>query len=212
MELANELTCTRGGAILNPQNMVSVEPPFHVRNDTHQEEKKRIALAAAKLVKEGETLLIGSGTTTYSLSKELASCKHLYIATNDLNSASALADSSDIDLLVLGGSLKNGHYTYGYFTEEAISQIHADKVFLGVDAVDLNIGFMGFFIGEIETKKLMIKASRQFIVLCDHTKFESIAFANIGALELADLIITDTGLKPEILKSLQERGINVMTV
>jgi len=212
LEEANELKCIRGGAVaLTPKT--SYEPSFDVRKDMFLDEKKRIAAAALSLVQENETLILDSGTTVYEVAKALTGFKKLYIATNDLKSALALSVNHDISLIVLGGSLRNSYYSLnGIFTENIITQIHADKVFLGVDAVDLGIGFTNYSVDEINVKRLMIQASHQVIVLCDHSKFESIAFANICHFSDVDMIITGKEIDKRILRRLEEKEIKVMVV
>lgn len=189
------------------------EPPFLVRQDMYLEEKQRIAAAAHSLVKPKETLFLGGGTTIYEFAKTLFDIEPLYIATNDLKSAIALAEYRNIDLNVLGGNLRQSHYSMnGYFTENMISQMHADKAFIGVDAVDFNVGYMNFSTPEIQTNKLMMQRSLQTFILCDHSKFESVAFVNICKLQDIDLLITGKELSPSYLKRLQDLDINVMTV
>ncbi len=189
------------------------EPPFLVRQDMYLEEKQRIAAAAHQYVKPNETLFLGGGTTVYEFAKTLYDIKPLYIATNDLQSAFALAEFPNVDLNVLGGSLRQSHYSLnGYFTEQMISQMHADTAFIGIDAVDLNIGYMNFSTSEIRTNKLMIQASHQTIILCDHSKFESVAFVNICKLTDIDLLITGKELKDSHAERLKELGVNFLRV
>ena len=201
-----------GGAVRKALN-TSHEPSFDVRQDMFLEEKQRIALAAKALVNENETLFLDSGTTVCELAKVLDSFHQLYIATNDLKSAMVLTQFPSIDLMVLGGSLRRDHYSLnGYFTETMIGQIHADKVFLGVDAIDPNIGFMNFSAVEVKSKKMMMEASYEKIVLCDHSKFERIAFVNICRFEDIDLIITGKEASPDTLHTFEDRGVTIMTV
>ncbi|MEA4812460.1 MAG: hypothetical protein VB108_07825 [Anaerolineaceae bacterium] len=184
-----------------------------MREDLFLDEKRRIAAAALSLIHETETILLDSGTTVYELSKLLLNTKNIYIATNDLKTAMLLTQNLDSELTVFGGALRKQHYSLnGYFTESIIKQIHADKVFLGVDAVDLDIGYMNFSVEEVQSKKLMIQASSQVIVLCDHSKFEKIAFINTCRFDEVDLVITGKEIKKEILKRLEEMKVNVMIV
>jgi DeoR/GlpR family transcriptional regulator of sugar metabolism len=177
------------------------------------DEKCRIAKAAHSLINPNETLLLSGGTTIHEFSKTLHDIDSLYIATNDLMSAVELSRFNNVDLMVLGGSLRKNHFSLnGYFTENMISQIHADKAFIGVDAVDFETGFMNFSIEEIPSSKLMIKASREVIVLCDHSKFNRIAFVNICKFEDVDLLITDNQIDNDSLSRLKETGVEVMTV
>lgn len=236
MEEAKLLQRVRGGALSMPYsketcsfaentvtpNSLSVntpdlsndaEPVFRIRQKLFQDEKKRIAQAAHDLVRPNETLMLGGGTTILEFSKTLYDINPLYIATNDLYSALTMADYSNIDLTVLGGSQRQHHYAMnGYFTEQMISQMHADKAFIGIDAVDFDTGYMNFSSAEIRTNKLMMAASKQVIILADHSKFEKVAFVSICKLEDVDLLITDKGISPEHLAKLKAMGINVMTV
>lgn len=193
--------------------ITSFEPPFLVRQDMFYEEKRRIAQAARSLVNANETLLLSGGTTIHEFSKTLHDISPLYIATNDLMCAVELSNFNNVELMVLGGSLRKNHFSLaGYFTENMISQFHADKAFIGVDAVDLESGFMNFSTQEISTNKLMIKVSREVIVLCDHSKFNKVAFVHMCNFEEVDLLITDNEIDQNILSQLKERGVEVMTV
>lgn len=212
LEEQKQLKCIRGGAVsLSPKT--SYEPTYTARKDFHTEEKQRIARAALDFIQENDTIILDAGTTVLELAKLLKDFKNLYVATNDLHEAMELATNPDITLVMLGGMLRPNHYTInGVFTEDILKQIHADVTFLSVDAVDLEVGFMGFSLEELQSKRLMVKASQKTIVLCDHSKFSAIAFANICALKDVDLVITGREIDPGILKRLQEEDIKVLTV
>lgn len=210
LEAQNLLRRIRGGASAYKPT-TSYEPPFSARKDMFYDEKCRIAKLARTLISPNETLLLSGGTTIHSFSKTLNDVYPLYVATNDLMSALELSQFNNINLIVLGGNLRNNHFSLnGYFTENMLSQIHADKAFIGVDAVDFNSGFMHFSIEEIAASKLMIKASKQVIVLCDHSKFNKVAFVNICNFEDVDLLITDSGIGKDELNQLEEMGLKVL--
>ena len=210
----NLLKPIRGGAVsLNdkPDRPVSQEPSFVERSNTYRDEKTRIAMAARKLISPNETLILAGGTTVNEFSKTLSDCNPLYVVATDLMTAMEIAAFPNIDLIVLGGSVRKKHYNMiGYFAESTISQIHADKAFIGVDAVDFKLGFMNFSSEEIAVNKLIIKASTQTIVLCDHAKFNSIALANICSFSDVDIVITGTETAPEHVAFLEEKGIKVI--
>lgn len=212
LESQDVLRRVHGGAVAC-KSAASFEPPFSARKDMFFEEKRRIAQAAHSLISPNETLLLGGGTTIHEFSKTLHDISPLYIATNDLMSAVELSNFNNVSLMVLGGSLRKNHLSLnGYFTENMISQIHADKTFIGVDAVDFETGFMNYSLEEIPTNKLMIKGSREVVVLCDHSKFQKIAFVNMCKFEDVDLLITDNQIDSDSLKRLKETGVKVMTV
>lgn len=214
LEEQGALKRIRGGAVAVQSSATSHEPPFMIRQDMFLDEKVRIAQAASSLVKPNETLFISCGTTLHEFAKALQNANPpLYVATNDLMIAMDLAQHSQIELMVIGGSLRHNHFSLnGFFAENAITQIHADKAFIGVDAIDFNIGFMNFSIEEIQAKKLMLQASKEIIVLCDHSKFEKVAFVNICGFEEIDILITGRETPPAIIAKLEDAGVKVLTV
>ena len=212
LEAKRSLKRIRGGAIAS-KAATSFEPPFSARQDMLLDEKRRIAEAAHSLIDSKETLFISSGTTLYEFSKTLHDIPQLYIATNDLMSALALSSYNNVNLMVLGGSLRHNHLSInGYFTDNMINQIHADKAFIGIDAVDLNSGFMNFSMEEIPSNKNMMKAAKETIVLCDHSKFSKVAFVNICQFSDVDLVITDKGTDSKYIDKIKESGTKVIVV
>jgi len=212
LEQQNMLKRVHGG-IVPIVSKPSYEPPFNVRQDICLDEKMRIAMAAHKYVKANESLLLGSGTTINCFSQTLSTPSPLYVATNDLMSATTLAQLPDVNLIMLGGQLRHNHFSInGYFTNNMIGQIHADTAFIGVDAIDLNIGFMNFSSEELQTNKSFIQAAQKKIVLCDHTKFEKIAFVNICPFSDIDVLITGKEACPEYIERIREHGVEVVIV
>ncbi len=216
MEEDGRIIRIRGGASSAAPPIVASEgpePAFVVRQDLYLDEKQRIARAAYELIHENETLLLGSGTTVCELSKLLNDINPLYISTNDLMSAMVLAEYPNVNLTVLGGSLRKNHYSLnGYFTGQFIEQMHADKCFLGIDAVDKEIGYMNFSVEELQTNKAMIRNSRQSVILCDHSKFDMVAFVSICRITEIDLLITGRELSEEHRHMLDEAGVNYLAV
>lgn len=201
---------TRGGAI-SLKNGTSHEPPLEQRKDRQFEEKKKIAEVALSLIHERDTILIDSGTTSIELARLLGKFKQLMVATYDLNIANVLSDMQSISLVVAGGNQRKHFNTLvGYFSEMIFSQIHADMLFLTVDAVDLDHGCMNYNIEEISVKKAMIKAAKKVVVLCDHTKFDTIAFINTCPLSDVDIIVTDSVTSCDVIDKLKEKGIEVL--
>lgn len=205
------LKCIRGGAAALPRQTAN-EPSFHARQDLFGDEKQRIARRAMEFVLENATLLLDSGTTVYELAKRLALRSRLNIATNDLQSAMSLSSNPELSVFVLGGTLRARHFSMnGLFTEQVIQQLHADTAFLSVDAVDLQTGLMAFSMEEMPTKRLMIRSAQRTILLCDHSKFENVAFVSICPVSDIDIIITGSEIDSGILARLREQDVTVIT-
>ena len=135
------------------------------------------------------------------------------VATSDLSSAMALSNNENLEIIVIGGKLRKRHYSMiGYFSDNIISQMHADTAFISTDAVDSEKGLMAFSLDEVTGKKAMIRGSREVTLLCDHTKFSRIAFVTISRLEEIDHIITGKELDEHTYSYFTEMGIDVILV
>ena len=178
------------------------EPPISVKQTINLAEKRRIAKYCFSLIHDGDSIILDSSSTVYELAV-LLSESHLNITviTNDLNIGTILALHPDIDLFQIGGTIRKGYYTaIGAFAEGLWKQIHADKLFLGVDSVNSSFGLMNYRIDEITCKRLMIECSKKTFVVCDNSKFQSTAILQICPISDVDVIITDNGLSPEVCK------------
>ena len=215
LEQEGLLVRMRGGVSLNgdmePFN-VSSESSVHVRKSENRDEKIRIAKAAMQFIHPNDTLFLDSGTTTYELAVLLKEYNHnLMIACNDLSSSLELSNNELLEVIVVGGKLRKRNYSMiGYFSENIISQMHADTSFISTDAVDSERGLMAFSLDEITGKKAMIKGAREVILLCDHTKFSRIAFVTISGFEEIDRIITGKEISENVRLYLTEMGIDVI--
>jgi DeoR/GlpR family transcriptional regulator of sugar metabolism len=206
----NRLNMVRGGAS-DISVGTSVEPPYAVKKNVNHEEKVRIAQKACSLIRSGETVILDSGSTILEIAGQIESMSEITVATNDLLVAGRLAGAGDVNLTVIGGGVRKGYYTtLGYFAQYALEHINADKAFIGVDAISISKGCMITNTEEVSVKKLIMKAAREKIVVCDHSKFESIAFINLCAVSDVDMIITGREIDPDILEEFRNAGINIV--
>ena len=114
---------------------------------------------------------------------------------------------------ILGGKLRRGQMAcHGPNAEQWLDQMNAEIAFIGADSIDLNKGIMGYNTNDVPLKQKMIANSARTILMCDHSKFESHGFISIHGFDKIDLIITDTGTDPEIIRKIREKGVDVEVV
>lgn len=203
---------TRGGA-MSLVSGTTYDPPYAMKKSINHEEKKRISQYAAELVKDGETLVLDSGSTMVELACALRENKKVTVATNDLIVAYELANTKDIDLTLIGGGIRKNFYSsYGYFAQKVLEQINSDKAFLGIDAVDFEKGCMVTNTEELVIKKLMLASAKERLVLCDHSKFSNVAFLKLCDLQSIDKIITGHELDEDVYRRITDEGINIVRV
>lgn len=208
----NVLKLTRGGAMSLVAGTTH-EPPYVIKKSINHDEKIRIGKRAGELVNEGETIVLDSGSTLVEMARTITDMKNLTIATNDILIAYELASEKNIDLTVIGGMVRKNYYTMqGYFAQQALENINADKVFLGVDALDCNKGCMVTNMEELVIKKAMMESAKEKIIICDHSKFSNVAFLKLCELKNIDTLITGKELDHAIYNQLHEEGLNIELV
>lgn len=189
----------------------SEEMPFAFREMLNIEVKQRIARASLDLIQNGETIFIAGGTTTLELARLLPRQRRLTVITNALRVVNLLVDVPGIDLVVLGGAVRPGEQTlHGHLTEWGVHQFRADKLFYGVEAINLQHGVTHSQIVEVGTDRALASAATQVIVLADHTKFGKVAPAFVLALEKIHILVSDRDLSDEIVRSLAANQVKVI--
>lgn len=190
-----------GGARSVVSNQSS-ETPYVKRMFMNVEEKARIARKAFESIQDNDIIILDSSTTTTELAKLLQkSSLKIGVITNDAQIASLLTFSQSIDVVLIGGSVRKGFYSaLGPYSETMWQQFHASKLFLGVDAIDPDLGIMGYLVDEIKSKQIMIEQSKTHIILADHTKFSVSSLIQICPIDKIDTIITGTELDESVKK------------
>ncbi|HEY2686058.1 MAG TPA: DeoR/GlpR family DNA-binding transcription regulator [Steroidobacteraceae bacterium] len=212
LESAGALTRSRGGALLRQEND---DLPIVIKETLHHPEKTRIAEAAAGLIRDGETIVIDSGTTTAEIARQIRKLglKSINVITNALNIAMLLAEVPGVRLIMLGGVLRpESNSLSGYMAEAAIANLHADRLFLGADGVDPEIGLMTPHLAEAQLNARMIQISRQVIAVADSSKLLRRNVSVIARVEQLHMLITDSNARPDVVGDLRARGVEVKLV
>jgi DeoR/GlpR family transcriptional regulator of sugar metabolism len=201
-----------GGAIA----LVSAppEPPLSLRSAEQSDEKRRIGKAGAALVEDGDTVFLGSGTTVLEVAYNLRRRgTDITVITNSLLAINALAGIPSIQLISLGGVLRQSEMSFiGQFTEQALSQLRADKVFIGIHAIDVKNGLTNEHLPETQTDRSILNIGRQVIVVADHTKCGRVSTTLVAPLNAIHTFVTDDLAPPEFLADVAALGIQVLAV
>jgi DeoR family transcriptional regulator of aga operon len=170
-----------------------------------------VAAAAAGLVRDGQTIAVSSGTTAVEFARELVDRTDLTVITNSLDVAFILLDRDGIQLVVLGGVVRpRMHSLLGHLTERACEEMRADFLFMGIGAISLERGLMNDYMPEIVTDRTLRSMATTVVVMADSSKFDLVATAFVFGLDEVDVIVTDDGVRPEVVKDLTARKIRVI--
>jgi len=202
---------THGGA-LPVQSGALLDPTLREKEKLHHKEKLRIAAAARKMVEEGQSVLLDSGTTTTAIARTLKSIAKLTVITNATNIAAELA-GSNVEVILTGGTLrKNSFSLVGPLAEQTLRQLSADILFLGVDGFDPKAGLFTPNLLEAQVNRTMVEISRKTVAVCDSSKFGRRSLCNIMPTSAVSHVITDKTIGKRDLQGLRDAGIPVTLV
>lgn len=204
-----KLQRVHGGAI--PLLQAPPELPILQRASANSEEKIRIGKIAATLVQDGDTILLGSGTTVAEVALALRQRKRLTVITNSLPVLNALSGISDISVIALGGVLRNSELSFiGHITEQALAEVRADRVIIGVHALNLEQGLTNDYIPETMTDRAILHAGQEVIVVADHSKVNIVSTALLAPITSIHTLVTDNKTPSEFLEALTAIGVRVI--
>jgi DeoR family transcriptional regulator of aga operon len=202
----------RGGAISRQDDE---DLPLSIKQGQHHAQKVRIAAEAASLIGNGETVILDSGTTTAEIAKQIRNLKltSINVITNALNIAAILAGCPHVTVIMPGGILRQNSYSlFGPQAEQALEKFHADRLFLGADSLDPELGLMTPYMLEAQLNAKMIAIARQTIVVADSSKLMRRNLSLIARVECIDMLITDVAAQPETVEMLRAQEVEVRLV
>ena len=204
---------SHGGAL--PMAAATHDTPLNIKETRWHAQKLRIGEAAAKMIRDGETIILDSGSTTVEIARQIRQMKFesLTVITNALNIAMELSGLPQIRVMMLGGLLRQTSYSLvGPDAEQALAKLSADRLFLGVDGLDPNVGVTTPDPLEAALNALMIRVSRQTIAVLDASKLGQRSLSVITPVKNLDMVISDDSAPAETVEALRAAGVQVVLV
>src|SRR5580698_10994035 len=207
---------THGGAMLAGQvyEPFRFDASFHVREERFAQEKNRIAVAAADLVLENETIGFTAGTTTTQVARGLRLRTGLHIITNAVNIGMELSSSNGLDTTLIGGCMRwpGAFSLIGPTAIESLNVVVMDRVFIGVCGVDPQRGATTIEADEAAVFRAMARRARQVVVVADSSKVGMISPAVICPVADIDVLITDDGVSDDAVNAFGRSDVQVVIV
>ena len=202
------LVRTHGGAVL-PAGLQ--EPSYSEKANQAAAEKAAIARLAAGLVRPGESIVLGPGTTTLALARVLADFAELTVVTNSLLVAQALMPAAHVEVILTGGTLRRAiHALVGPGTEESTRALRVSQAFISGNGLTAERGLSTPSPLVAAADRALAAASQRTVVLADHTKVGHETMCQTVPLERISTLITDAGADPGELAAIREAGVEVL--
>lgn len=203
-----------GATIYNPSNNIQeLGPSYDIVNEIikHKNEKSKIGKAAAKLIKENDTIIIDTGTTTANLAENIDNDLNLTVLCYNINILNALRNKKGINLIFSGGYFHPN--TQMFESPEGISLIQktrATKVFVSAAGIHEQLGVTCSENYEVLTKRAIIESSVEKILLVDSEKFDTVKSSYFADLDDFDIIVTDKNLPQKWIDYINNHNIELI--
>ena len=191
------VTRTHGGVKINSDNNFS--PSFTFRIHQNSFEKKKIALSAIKLIKNGDIIFLDGSTSAFYIAEYLKEFENIRVITNGIDTLSLLS-KNHILAYSTGGqvSSENPSVLVGRYAEDMICNFHADIAFFSAQAMDNDGEIYDCFEDEIFLRRAMIKSAKTKVFLCDNTKVGKTSSYHLCSLKDVDYIASNLSLPNSI--------------
>ena len=204
----NFLQRTFGGVTI--PSLTTVEPPVFQRRNINAKEKRMIGELTASMVNDGETVFLGSGSTTLEVARALKQKQDFTVITNSLPVVNLLADSAGVKVIVTGGFLRQAELSMiGHTVEHSLSELRADKVIMGIQGVHIEHGLTNDYLPETKTDRAVIRFAPVVIVVADFSKFGQIKSSFVAELSAVDTIVTDSKAPKDMIEQILAKGIRL---
>lgn len=197
-----------GGAVVSM--LLNSEPEYASRSQMKHPQKEQIAREAAKLIRSGDAVYLGVGTTVQAMVQYMKNIGPITVFTNALRTAVELSEIADCTVILTGGCLRAKELTLsGFPSDENLAHFNLDKAFIGIGGITEE-GITDFHIGEARLHRRMIENAKQSIALADSGKIGLRAMNNVCTLSEIDLVITDSDAPMQSVASLEDAGAKIL--
>ncbi len=173
--------------------------------------KTAIGKKAASLIRDGQTIIVDSGSTTAEIVKHLGNLRQLNVITNALNIANLLTSYTNVNVIVPGGYLRqNSMSLVGPLAEKNLRGFYVDKLFLSTDGFDTTQGIYTPNIDEAHLNIMMISIAKEVILVTDSSKFKRKSLAFICTIDKIKTVVTDKLIPADDKKRLEDAGVEVL--
>jgi DeoR family transcriptional regulator, glycerol-3-phosphate regulon repressor len=184
------------------------EPPLSQRQSSNAAGKSAIAREAARLVSDGMTVLLDSGTTTGAVARALADKQNLTIVTNSLGHAALLCQVKTFKVFVLGGAIDpTDEAAFGIDTLAQISHFHTDVSFVACGGLAEDGTPTDYTREAAEFRTQLLARARRSYLVVDSDKFARPTPLQIGNLTKVSGVIVDRPPPQAMVEGLRDMGV-----
>jgi DeoR family transcriptional regulator, glycerol-3-phosphate regulon repressor len=206
---------TRDGKVMKVHGAVGLashfgEAPFERRMRENAAAKRLIAKLVAASIRDGDSIMLDTGTTTSFVARELVNHRGLTVVTNSTDIARTLSTVSGNRVYMAGGELRSDSgAAFGMSAIEFVSRFSVAHAIISAGAVDAVGGVMDYNLEEAEFAREVLSRGLNTLVVTDHTKFSRKGLVTVCDFSGFQVLVTDRHPPPEIATALHSAGVRI---
>ena len=202
----NRVERCHGGAVAKQ------EVTYADKQVSHKAEKKRLAKRCVQLVRQGDSIFLDAGTTTFEIARLLADIPDIMVVTNDLEIAQVLKCAKG-KLVVCGGVVqKTTGSMLGYYATKMLEDFRFDIGFFGAASIDDDFQVMTPTIDKAFLKKEAVKRCLRSYLVVDESKFGRQSVTKINHLKDYEATVTTRIFSESENEKLEQEKIKIILV
>jgi len=196
-----------GGAVSSDSGKNEISNSLRRRKNA--EAKEKMARMISTVVQDGDHLFLDDSSTAYYAALALVTAKkQLTVITNSIDILGALSGVQGIQVISTGGLVKqDGGGLIGCRAEETIRSYYVDRAIISCKSLDISRGFTNATDESAQIKRAMMENAKEVILVADSSKWDRVAFAQIGALSQVDVLVTEKDPGVEWREALTRHGV-----
>ena len=174
------------------------------------ETKRNIAKRALESIRDGETIMIESGSTCALLAEEVTfNRRDVTIITNSVFIATFLRNKRGARIILLGGEFQpEAQVMVGPLIKKCAENFFVDKFFMGTDGFN-EFGAMSGDLMRAEAVRNMAQSARRAIILTDSKKFSQVGVVPLLTYKEINTIYSDEKISEDAKVRLSKYEIQV---
>lgn len=191
----------------------SYEPPLALRSTKNRAIKQLLGKYASEMILEGDSISLDVGSTTYEIAMNLENKHNITLVTPSIPIANLFFDRHDVRLILPGGIVRPGESSMvGELAQRNLEMLFVDRLFLGMAAIDSQVGLTEYNMDDAAIKKMMIRNAKEVVLVLDSSKFEKTAFAFVAPTSALHHLITNEQPPEPLMAALQAHNVTVHIV
>lgn len=193
--------------------VVASTPQVGMRDDSHTRIKESIAKAAAKLVKDGDSIMITNGSTCSLIPRYLFGKQSIKVVTNSTLLLPYGRANNHLNITLVGGEYRpQAEALVGPAAISHIESYHVHTTFFGTDGLTLAHGLTTSLVENAQVVQRMCGQATRRVLCVDSSKVGNRGFVRIMPVSDVSTIVTDSEFPQDLVAELEALGVEVLIV